>query len=82
MARAQLKTSTTERDALAGRAQRPETSSHHIDYRNLNRGEALAAWLSQFADESDRGLHPEHLRRVDRSWRRTAAWAAKPGGKY
>lgn len=80
MARAQQKTSSTERAAL--NIDSPGLGGH-IDYRGLTRGEARSVWISKFSSTTDRALHPENLMTVDRKWRRIAGEInAKPGSKY
>jgi len=79
MARAQQKTSSTEREALGINTQH---STGHIDYRGMTSREIKSAWMNKFKSSSDRALSLDNLERIDRHWRKIANAARKPGGKY
>lgn len=79
MARAQQKTSTTERDALGINTQH---SAGHIDYRGMTSKEIRSTWISKFVSDWDHALSYPNLHRVDVHWRKVANAARKPGGKY
>lgn len=79
MAKAQPKTSSTERAALSGDTQ---SAMGHIDYRGLTDGQIRDLWIMKFSSNTDRALHPENLQSIDRKWRRNRSFALAPGGKY
>lgn len=79
MARAQQKTSSTEREALGINTSH---SAGHIDYRGLTSDEICLEWMSKFLSGIDPALSYHNLKRVDTHWRNAAVAARKPGSKY